>query len=112
VPQLVGRAPIVGGILAGDTEVVEIGGNLAVERARAVDSPKRCLVIGRVVKESEVVEIRTNSPGVNVPRSDLAQNLESVKALPDVWPVPGESSSTVAGFLTLVNFPAWAMSWA
>jgi hypothetical protein len=39
-------------------------------------------MIGSVVKEPEVVEIRTNSPGVDVPRSGLAQDLESVKAVP------------------------------
>jgi hypothetical protein len=84
VAQLVSRAPIVGSVLTSDAEVVEIGRKLTAKRARAVYPPKRCLMIGSVVKEPEVVEIRTNSPGVDVPRSGLAQDLESVKALPNI----------------------------
>ena len=101
MPQLISRASIVGSLFASDAKVIEIHGNAATERARAVYSPERCLVIGSVVKEPEVVEIRTDGPGVNVPQSGLAHDLESIKALSDVWSLPNgyQTAGTVIQLL-------------
>jgi len=54
-------------------------------RPSRVDSPELCLMIGDIVKESQIIKVRTHRERVEVPRAGFAPNFEAVKALADIW---------------------------
>src|SRR5258707_10803739 len=51
-----------------------------------VDPPEGGLMVGNVVEESSLVQVRANRECVDVPRACFAPDLEAVEALAHVWP--------------------------
>jgi hypothetical protein len=54
------------------------------------------LVIGIIVKVSEIIEIWTNGETIDMPLSRLAQDHKSIKTLTDVWTFPNGNQAAGA----------------
>src|SRR5438874_13745121 len=53
-------------------------------------------MIGRVIKEARLVQVRSHGEAVNLPRSDAGLYLESVKTQADIWTLPHIDEATRA----------------
>src|SRR6266404_2122263 len=62
-------------------------------------------MIGRVIKEARLVQVRSHGEAVNLPRSDPGLDLESVKTQPDIWTLPHIDQATRAIFHLLSAGP-------
>jgi hypothetical protein len=51
-------------------------------------------MIGFIVKISKVIDIGTHGESIDMPWPDFAQDLKSIKALPDVWSFPNGYQTT------------------
>src|SRR6266550_5249012 len=55
-------------------------------------------MIGRVIKEARLVQVRPHGEAVNLPRPDAGLYLESVKTQADIWTLPHIDQATRAVF--------------
>src|SRR5258708_14655457 len=62
-------------------------------------------MIGRVIKEARLVQVRAHGEAVNLPRSDPRLDLESVKTQADIWTLPHIDQATRAIFHLLSAGP-------
>ena len=71
-----------------EAQVVIVQSEALLERPDAVHTPKSDCVIGGVIKETGLVQVRPKGESVNLPRADAGLYLESVKTQTDIWALP------------------------
>src|SRR6266550_8330674 len=62
-------------------------------------------MIGRVIKEARLVQVRPHGEAVNLPRADPGLYLESIKTQADIWALPHIDQATRAVFHLLSAGP-------
>ena len=56
-----------------------------MKRPDAIHTPKSDCVIGGVIKETRLVQVRPKGESVKLPRADAGLHFESVKTQTDIW---------------------------
>src|SRR6266478_4901801 len=98
VPHLLADTSVECGCFSIETQVVSIQRDGLFERPDAVHSPESDRMIRNVIEEARFVQVRPHGEAVNLPTTDAASYLESVKAQADIWTLPHIDQATRAVF--------------
>src|SRR5216684_1968688 len=88
VTHFVGNTSVECGCFSIEAQVVSVQREALFERSDAIHTPQSDRMIRNVIEQARFVQVRSDGEAVNLPTTDAASYLESVKAQADIRALP------------------------